>query len=59
LRDLAERGIPLSSAYALLKQGRLGTAHRWRGLLVVKADAADEFLAVRPIPADGGKGDAR
>src|SRR4051812_14341925 len=51
LRDLADRGIPLSSAYALLKQGRLGTPHRWRGLLVVEADAVNEFLAVRPIPA--------
>src|SRR5436190_357323 len=55
LRDLADRGIPLSSAYALLKQGRLGTPHRWRGLLVVEADAVNEFLAVRPIPAAGGE----
>jgi hypothetical protein len=57
--DLVDRGVPQSSAYALLKQGRLGTVHKWRGLLVVKADAADEFLNVRPIRADGGKGDAR
>src|SRR4051812_37494868 len=55
LRDLAERGFPLSSAYALLKQGGLGTPHRWRGLLVVEAAPVNEFLAVRPIPAVGGE----
>jgi hypothetical protein len=51
--DLVALGVPASSAYALLKKGRLGPVHQWRGLLVVKAEAAEEFLAVRPIPVPG------
>ena len=55
--DLVDRGVPQSSAYALLKKGRLGPVHQWRGLLVVKAEAADEFLDVRPIQ-DSDEGSA-
>jgi hypothetical protein len=36
--------------YGWIKNGRLGAAHRWRNLLVVEERAAEDFLAVRPLP---------
>src|SRR4051812_5076236 len=48
--EVADRGnAPLSTVYHWMKNGRLGTAHRWRNLLVVEEAAAEDFLAVRPL----------
>jgi len=58
--QIAQRAdAPLSSVYHWLKTGRLGKPHRWRNLLVVSEQAADEFLlAVRPLEGSGAEGGA-
>src|SRR4051812_7859896 len=48
----SRRGPALDSLW-LDQNGRLGAAHRWRNLLVVEERAAEDFLAVRPLPMPG------
>jgi hypothetical protein len=59
-REIAQNEkTALSTVYYWLKAGKLGPTHRWRGVLVVRAKDADEFLrAVRPIEPAGGEGGA-
>jgi hypothetical protein len=46
----------LSSVYHWINTGRLGKPHRWRNLLVVPEQAADEFLVtVKPVQAASGE----
>ena len=43
---------PLSSVYAAIHAGRLKAAS-WRGLLIVSAKDAEEYAALKPLPAAG------
>ena len=49
IRQLSERAdAALSTAYLWVETGRIPAA-KWRGRLIVSEEAADDFLAVKPL----------